>query len=184
VSLNWGAAGMLGLTRDSFTALKNALWRDAGATAPAWLQEAGYAGGHALHQAFAQWCGSKGLPVPESMGAPEFQQRASEFFSETGWGSLTVTTLHDSVMALDSGDWVEADPASAMQFPGCYYSAGLLADFFGRIANAQLAAMEVECRSMGHARCRFLLGSAETMQHVYDGMTQGVDYDAALAGMA
>ena len=95
-----------------------------------------------------------------------------------------MSTLHDSVMTIDSGDWSEADPASAMQFPGCYFSSGLLADFFGRIASAPLAAMEVECRSMGHQRCRFLLGSAETMQHVYEGMTQGADYDSALAGMA
>ena len=184
MSLHLAAAGMIGLTRDSFVALRNALWRDAGASAPAWLQEAGYAGGAALHQAFTQWCSSKGLQVPENLGAGEFQQRATEFFSEMGWGSLTISTLHDSVMTLDTGDWVEADPASGMQFPGCYFSSGLLADLFGRIAGAPLAAMEVECRSMGHARCRFLLGSAETMQHVYDGMTQGVDYDSALAGMA
>ena len=174
---------MIGLPRDSFDALRAALWRDAGANAPAWLQEAGYAGGAALHGAFAHWCASKGLQVPENLGASEFQQRANEFFSEMGWGSLAVSTLHDSVMTLDSADWAEANPASAMQFPGCYFSAGLLADFLGRIAGAPLAAMEVECRSMGHARCRFLLGSAETMQHVYDGMTQGVDYDSALAGM-
>ena len=182
--LQLAAAGILGLTRDSFTALRTALWRDAAANAPAWLQEAGYAGGAALHQAFAQWCATKGLQVPESLAASEFQQRAGEFFTEIGWGSVAVATLHDSVMTIDSGDWAEADPASAMQFPGCYFSSGLLADFFGRIAGAPLASMEVECRSMGHARCRFLLGSAETMQHVYDGMTQGVDYDSALAGMA
>lgn len=87
-------------------------------------------------------------------------------------------------MTVDSPDWAEADPASAMQYPGCYLSAGLLADFFGRIAGAQLVAMEVECRSMGSTRCRFLVGSTETMQHVYEGITQGVPYDASLAQMA
>ena len=184
MSFHSAAAGMIGLTRDSFAALRTALWRDAGANAPAWLQEAGYAGGAALHQAFTQWCASKGVQLPENLGTHEFQQHASEFFADTGWGSLAVSTLHDSVMTLDSGDWAEADPASGMQFPGCYFSSGLLADFLGRIAGAPLAAMEVECRSMGHARCRFLIGSAETMQHVYDGMTQGVDYDSALAQMA
>jgi peroxiredoxin len=88
------------------------------------------------------------------------------------------------VLTLDSWNWAESDPASAMQFPGCYLSAGLLADFFGRVAGAQLAVMEVECRSMGSERCRFLLGSSETMQHIYDGMSQGVHYDAALEQMA
>jgi hypothetical protein len=71
-----------------------------------------------------------------------------------------------------------------MQFPGCYLSSGMFADFFGRLAGAPLAVMEVECRSMGSERCRFLLGSSETMQHVYDGMTQGIPYDSALEQMA
>jgi hypothetical protein len=87
-------------------------------------------------------------------------------------------------VTVDSADWAESDPASALQFPGCYLSAGMFADFFGRLAGAELVVMEVECRSMGSERCRFLLGSSETMQHVYDGMTQGVSYDSALAQMA
>lgn len=184
MSIDLAGAGMVGLTRDTFATLHARLFQDPGGQAAAYLQEAGYAGGHALHQAFAGWCAAQGLSVPEEMGGPEFGQRAAEFFSQLGWGSLTSGMLHDSVMTLDSADWAEANPASGMQYPGCYLSAGLLADFFGRIANAQLAALEVECRSMGHERCRFIVGSAETIQHVYDGMTQGVDYDSALAQMA
>jgi len=88
------------------------------------------------------------------------------------------------VLTLDSANWAEADPHSAMQFPGCYLSAGLLADFLGRVAGAPLVAMEVECRSMGSERCRFLVGSPETMQYVYDAMSRGEPYDASLAGMA
>jgi hypothetical protein len=43
--------------------------------------------------------------------------------------------------------------------------------------------MEVECRSNGAPRCRWLLGSADMMQHVYDGMARGESYaDAAGAG--
>ena len=41
--------------------------------------------------------------------------------------------------------------------------------------------MEVECRSMGGERCRFLIGTGETLQHVYDEMAQGVGYADALA---
>jgi hypothetical protein len=51
------------------------------------------------------------------------------------------------------------------------------------VAGAPLAVMEVECRSMGSDRCRFLLGSTETMQHVYNDMTQGKSYDASLQEM-
>lgn len=175
---------MVGLTRDALIALRSVLFRDAGGNAAAYLQEAGYAGGGALYQAFAEWNSSRGVPVPENMAASEFEQRAGEFFGELGWGTITVGTLHDAVVTLDSADWAESDPASAMQFPGCYLSAGMLADFFGRLADAQLVVMEVECRSMGSERCRFLLGSSETIQHVYDGMTQGVSYDSALEQMA
>ncbi len=175
---------MVGLSRDALVTLRAVLFRDAGANAAAYLQEAGYAGGGALYDAFNSWSASRGHAQPESMAAPEFGQRAAEFFRELGWGVVNVGLLHDSVLTLDSINWAEADPASSMQYPGCYLSAGLLAEFFGRVAAAPLVAMEVECRSMGSERCRFLVGSAETMQHVYEGMTQGATYDAALAGMA
>jgi predicted hydrocarbon binding protein len=179
---------MVGLSRDALVALRSVLFRDAGGNAAAYLQEAGYAGGGALYQAFADWSSSRGDAVPpappENMAAHEFERRAAEFFGELGWGAITVGTLHDAVITLDSANWAESDPASAMQFPGCYLSAGMFADFFGRLAGAQLVVMEVECRSMGSDRCRFLLGSSETMQHVYDGMTRGEHYDAALAQMA
>ena len=178
------SSGMVGLSRDALVALRNALYRDAGANAPAWFQEVGYAAGPGLHEVFMQWCAANGHGAPAETAVPTFQQLAARYFGELGWGSVSVSTLHDSVVAIDSPDWAEADPHSGMQFPGCYLSAGMLADLFGRIAGAQLVPMEVECRSMGHARCRFLLGSAETIQHVYDGMTQGVAYDAALASMA
>jgi predicted hydrocarbon binding protein len=183
VSFDLAGTGLVGVTRDALVTLRSVLFRDAGANAAAYLQEAGYAGGSGLFVAFRAWCESRGLDAPESMDAAEFQARAADFFGELGWGVISVGTLHDSVLTIDSTDWAEADPSSAMQYPGCYLSAGLLAEFFGRVAGAQLVVMEVECRSMGMDRCRFLVGSAETIQHVYDGMTQGTGYEAALAGM-
>jgi hypothetical protein len=57
----------------------------------------------------------------------------------------------------------------------------MLADFFGRLAGEPVAAMEVECRSMGGERCRFLVGGYDTLQHIYDEMTRGVSYDEAAA---
>jgi predicted hydrocarbon binding protein len=174
---------MVGLTRDALVALRGILFRDAGANAAAYLQEAGYAGGGALYGAFSAWNTARGGGAPETLSAIDFGQRATEFFAELGWGAMTVGTLHDSVMTLDSANWAESDPVATMQYPGCYLSSGLLADFFGRVAGAPLAAMEVECRSMGSQRCRFLLGSAETMQHVYTDMTQGKTYDISLQEM-
>ena len=60
----------------------------------------------------------------------------------------------------------------------------MFADFFGRIADAPLAVMEVECRTAGDARCRFLMGSTEVLQQVYDGMAAGAGYDEAVAATA
>jgi predicted hydrocarbon binding protein len=184
VSFDLPASGMVGLTRAALTTLRRVLFRDAGANAAAYLQEAGYAGGAALYDSFERWSAANGHAVPESMTAPEFELRATDFFATLGWGHVRVGVLHDSAMTVDSTDWAEADPASVMQYPGCYLSAGLLADFFGRVAGTQLVVMEVECRSMGSSRCRFLLGSAETIQHVYDEMTKGVAYEQALGAMS
>ena len=175
---------MVGVARDAFTTLHAVLFRDAGANAAAYLQEAGYAGGPTLHEAFVRWCTARGYAAPEQLAWSDFGGRAAEFLSDLGWGHVTVETLHESALAIDSTDWMEANPASGMQYPGCYFSAGMLADFFGRLAGAQLVSMEVECRSVGHERCRFLLASAETIQHVYDGLTQGVPYSDSLAQMA
>lgn len=182
-SIDLPASGLLAATRDSFLALHAALFRDVGPNAAALLQEAGYAGGPALFDAFGQWLASQGLSDPESLAASEFSARATEFFSEAGWGSIELGAI-ETVVTVDSIDWAEGDPTNPLDFPGCYYTAGVFADFFGRLAGEPLAVMEVECRSMGHERCRFLIGTGETMQRVYDEMTQGASYDAALATTA
>jgi hypothetical protein len=44
--------------------------------------------------------------------------------------------------------------------------------------------MEVECRSAGGERCRFLLGSTDVMQQVYDGMSRGASYEEAVRASA
>jgi len=173
--------GLVALTRQSLLALRSALFRDVGPNAAALLQEAGYAGGQALYDAFARWLAARGQAAPESLPAAEFALRATEFFRDIGWGALEIGAL-ESVATIDSPDWAESDPAYPLDFPGCYYSAGVLADFFGRLAGQPLAVMEVECRSMGAPRCRFLVGSGDTMQKVYDAMGQGIPYDQAVAG--
>jgi predicted hydrocarbon binding protein len=184
MTLDLAAHGMLAVTRDALAALRNALMRDTGPAAAAYLQEAGYAGGGALFEAFRGWLAARGAGAPEALPLDEFQRLAGEFFREAGWGSLTVGALHETVATLDSPDWGEATPDAGLEQPCCHLSAGMFADFFGRVADAPLAVMEVECRSAGAERCRFLLGSAEVMEAVYDGISQGQDYDAAVAGAA
>jgi predicted hydrocarbon binding protein len=170
---------LVALTRDSLLSLRSALFRDMGPHAATVLQEAGYAGGQALFDAFSRWLSVRNAVAPEALPAVEFGLRAAEFFRETGWGSIEMGSM-ETVATIDSSDWTESDPANPLEFPGCYYTAGVLADFFGRLAGEPLAVMEVECRSMGGDRCRWLVGGGETMQRIYDEMGRGVGYDQAI----
>jgi predicted hydrocarbon binding protein len=163
------------MSRDSLLALRSALFRDVGPDAATLLQEAGIAGGPGLYDTFTRWLSDRGYGTPETLAATQFGERASEFFRDAGWGTISVGAL-DSVATIDSSDWAEGDPNFPLEFPGCYYSTGVFADFFGRLAGEPLAVMEVECRSMGAERCRFLVGSEEVMQKVYDEMGRGVGY--------
>jgi uncharacterized protein len=179
-SLDLPGGALVALSRDSLLALRASLFRDLGPNAAALLQEAGYAGGPAVFEAFRQWLEAQGGSAPEHLAAAEFGVRAAEFFRDAGWGSIELGAL-EAVATIDSPDWAESDPSFPLDFPGCYYTAGVLTDFFGRLAGEPLAVMEVECRSMGGDRCRFLVGSGDTMQRVYDSMGQGEAYEQALS---
>ena len=178
------ASGMLALTRDALASLRASLMRDVGDAAAGTLQEAGYAGGAALYESFTRWLSSQGVGSPDSLSMESFQRHAAGFFRAAGWGTLNVSALHDTVAMLESSDWGEADTAGAMPQPSCHLSAGMFADFFGRVADAPLAVMEVECRSTGAERCRFLLGSTEVMTQVYEEMARGAGYEAAVGAAA
>ena len=172
--------GMLGLPRPALAALRAALYRDAGPAVANYLQEAGYAGGETLFAAFRGWLAARKERAPEELSLERFEELATAFFREAGWGSLAIGSLRSAVATLDSRDWGEADPSSGMDHPACHFTTGMFADFFGRIADAPLAVLEVECRSAGSARCRFLVGNAEVMEHVYETMGRGEGYEAAL----
>ena len=171
--------GMVTLSRASLSALRTALLRDAGPGGVAYLQEAGFAGGEALFASFERWLGDHHAASLDTLDIEGFRQRAVEYFQACGWGTLEISTIGAAVVALDSADWAEADSAAALPHPGCYLTAGLLADFFTRMAGAPLATMEVECRSMGHAHCRWLLGSTEAIHAVYAAMSEGTPYQDA-----
>ncbi len=177
--MNLSGSGMVAVTRDALAGLRNALMRDTGYAAAGYLQEAGYAGGAALFEAFRQWLTLHGAGEPDALPIDEFQRYAADFFREAGWGSLDIGEM-DAVATLDSVDWSEASPDAGLEQPCCHLTSGMFADFFGRMAGAPLAVMEVECRSTGAPRCRFLLGSTEVLQHVYEGMASGVGYEEAL----
>jgi predicted hydrocarbon binding protein len=174
-----GAAGIV-IGRSALRQLHQSLLTHAADQAITILQEAGYAAGEGIHQAFCDWLpGHAGVDKPEDLDASLFSQVLAEFFQASGWGTLTVTPLGAGALALDSGDWAEAEPG-ASQMPMCFFSSGMLADFLGRISGETLASMEVECRSKGDGRCRFLTATPEVLQRVYEEMTQGKSYLEAL----
>jgi predicted hydrocarbon binding protein len=171
----------LRLGRKVLHQLRAALERDTGLQAASYLQEAGFAGGEELYAEFAEWLvASHGVVRPADLDAQYLSEVLSQFFTELGWGALSATALGSAVLALDSSEWAEASDESRGEFPSCHLTCGLLADFFGRLSEGLVAVMEVECRSRGDARCRFLAGAPETLSALYDRMAQGTGYADAL----
>jgi predicted hydrocarbon binding protein len=171
----------LRLGRKVIHQLRAALERDTGLQAASYLQEAGFAGGEELYGEFTRWLVStRGVERPADLDARFLDETLSQFFTEQGWGALTAQTLGGTVLALDSTEWAEALDEGRGEFPSCHLTCGLLADFFGRLSDGLVAVMEVECRSRGDARCRFLAGAPETLSALYDRMAQGSSYTDAL----
>src|SRR5437867_4897004 len=137
------------------------------------LQEAGYAAGQGLYTAFAA------LNNPTDLDADLLGETLSEFFTSGGWGTVTMSPVGTGALALDSSDWAEAEPGTA-QSPMCFFSAGMLADFLGRLSDETIAVMEVECGRRGDERWRVLSATPEVVVRVYDDMTPGRVYVEAL----
>jgi hypothetical protein len=169
------------LSRRCIHTLRLALERDAGPQAAGWLQEAGFAGGEALYAAFTAWLAAyHHVTRPATLDIRHLGEVLSLFLQAYGLGAISMTPLSPAVMAMDSGDWWEADPSAAAAFPACHLSSGLIADFLSRVAETPLGLLEVECRSRGDAQCRFLAGSPDTLQTVYGRMAEGAGYLDAL----
>ncbi len=174
------AAHGLTVGRDALRQLHVTLLRDAPDAAFSILQETGFAAGAGLYQTFCAWLpGETGVARPDDLDAGRLTTVLSAFFRATGWGSVSIAALGSAALVVDSSDWAEADPGSA-EAPMCSFSSGMLADFLGRLSGEPVAVMEVECRSKNDARCRFLSASPDTLNAVYERMTQGKTYAEAL----
>lgn len=144
------------------------------------LQETGFASGEGIFQAFTAWLpAGAGVDSPDQLDGSQLSTVLSAFFEAQGWGPLAVTPLPGGALALDSPAWAESEPGSA-QAPMCFFTAGMLSDFLGRLSGETVAVMEVECRSKGDGRCRFLSAMPDTLQRVYEAMSAGQSYEEAL----
>jgi predicted hydrocarbon binding protein len=181
MTANGAPPNTLLLSQRSIHHLRQVLERDAGMQAATWLQEAGFAGGEALFEAYSEWLSDRySVPRAASLDVRHLGETLSNFFREYGWGSVRVAPIASAVIALDSTDWWESDPASGAAYPCCHLSSGLLAEFLSRVSESTLGVMEVECRSRGDARCRFLAGAPESLQILYERMAEGTGYLQAL----
>jgi predicted hydrocarbon binding protein len=157
-----------------FAALRMAIAPgDAGIDA---LRDAGFQAGQSLFDVFATWLSEQGEHSPDLLTDERFAERASAFFAESGWGEFALTMVSDAVVAVDAEDWIEAEVADGA---GCQISTGMLAGFFGRIADAPMSVLEVECQARGDSRCRFLVGSIDVLGYVHEAMGRGIPYERA-----
>ncbi|MDQ3557394.1 MAG: 4-vinyl reductase [Gemmatimonadota bacterium] len=148
------------------------------------LREMGSALGEPLHrllevQVDERFPGTR----PEQLAEDEFWAAFSELFQQMGWGDLTRERLHPGVAALSSSHWFEAAPDAGGSFPACHLSTGALAELLRRVAGEQTAVLEVECRSRGDGRCRFLVGGEQTLSPLFGAMQDGTPYRQAIESL-
>lgn len=132
-----------------------------------------------LFDLFQRRAGGGGGDV-DALSSGEFWRRLDDFFRELGWGGLRHERLHDGVFALTSGDWFEANEATGGH-PCCQFTVGVLAELFRRVAERDVAVLEVGCRGAGSGECRFLVGSPDALEAVYAEIADGGEYEQAVA---
>ncbi|HEU4629101.1 MAG TPA: hypothetical protein VFS08_05125 [Gemmatimonadaceae bacterium] len=174
-------APLLGVAPASLHALHAALAAQLGAAAATPLQEAGYATGTALAGAMRDWLRARGEGDPSALPLGAFGSRAAAFFREHGWGSVAIDTSNGVATMVETRDWADWQPREGGEPPTAHFTTGLLAGFFGTLADAPLAVLEVEPPATEPGRCRFLVGSEAVVGHVFERLQEGDDAEVALA---
>lgn len=144
------------------------------------LRDAGYAGADSVYSAFATWVTENGGGAIDEMTLDQFSSRAAEFFRAAGWGKVSIRSLHDALAVVDIEDCWEASGVGAGS--GCHLTTGTLAGFLGQLTDFTVAAMEIECGSGTGGRCRFLAGTAEMLDHAYERVVRGEEWETIGAG--
>ena len=173
---------IIGVGTHVLHSLRQSLLRDLGEEAAGYLQEAGFAAGEQVYDSFLSWLPEfAGVSDPADLDASTLGEVLSAFFEVLGWGSLTIEKAGKGALLITAPHWAEAEPHGHTQQPSCYVSSGLLADFLGRLSSIPVAVMEVECRTRDDAHCRFVAGSPQTLEAVFEALAAGESYESALA---
>ena len=139
------------------------------------LRAAGHAAGDVL----------AGVLAPAQDSAPLSQsayfRRLAEMFATRGWGHFTHERAHPGVAVLQAADWVEADPEARTGRPSCFFTTGMLANILGQQVGGEIAVYEIECRSNGDTRCRFMIGAPETLLHLHENASEHTSVEALVA---
>jgi predicted hydrocarbon binding protein len=144
------------------------------------LQEAGYASGTAMYQAFQKWLEERsGVADPAELDVSYLGPMVSEFFGHTGWGSIHVQQL-GTLLAFDTTEWAEVGDDRTAAGPSCHLTTGLLAAFLTQLAGDVVAVIQVECLTCGDPQCRFLAGSPNALEEVFEASARGTHYGELL----
>lgn len=143
------------------------------------IRDAGYAAGQALFDHFAEWLAQQGEDAPADVADERFPWLLEAFLHAQGWGRAELVPVNEAVMALDVSDWSEASGLHGGH--GCLVTTGLFAGFFGRLAAAPICVLEVDAPDMAPGRSRFLLGSVDVLEYVWEAMERGIPYEHAAA---
>ncbi len=175
-------SGVVGIGAKALHTTRRALIDDLGEAGEARLQEIGYAAGEEVYHSFCGWLPQyTGVSDPGELDADALSEVLSEFFRSLGWGTVAVDRAGSAGLEITSENWAEADPEARAEYPSCYFTTGLLASFLTCLAGGNaFAIMELECRSQGDAECKFLAGSPETLDAVYEALSEERDYRAIL----
>jgi bacteriochlorophyll 4-vinyl reductase len=167
----------LAIPASAFAALRTALNAQVGPDAAASaLRQAGFAAGDAFFSILAE----SDEDALRKLPAERFWAHFATLFRSRGWGQLSYSEAHPGVGSLETADWAESTTDEPAERPCCHFTTGLFSSLLGKVADAEVGVMEIECRGRGDTRCRFLFGGTAAVIAVYERLAQGDAADAAL----
>lgn len=131
------------------------------------LRDAGYAGGDAIYAAFETFVRQRDATDPQQLDVAQFFDRAGEFFTRSGWGTTSFSSMDDTYCVVSMENCWEADPAQQPDPRGCHLTLGALAAFLGRFADYPVAVLETEGPATASSNTRFIAGSTEMIGEYY-----------------